>query len=69
MKPFLLIAGEGYYPAGGTGDWIACFETKEQAEEQVEKITSQGSITSYRVQNKADYDWYEVVDLRVWMNA
>lgn len=68
MKPFLLIAGEGYYPAGGTADWIACFETEEQAESQVEKIT-QGKITTYRVQNNADFDWYEIVDLRVWMNA
>lgn len=37
-KPFLLIAGDGYYPSSGTGDWIDCFETCEEAKEQVEVI-------------------------------
>jgi hypothetical protein len=35
------------------GDWIDCYETEEEA------ITSK---TKYR------YDWYEIVDLREWMN-
>jgi hypothetical protein len=37
-KPFLLIAGDGYYPSSGTGDWIDCFGTYEEAKEQVEVI-------------------------------
>jgi hypothetical protein len=59
MKHYLLIAGDHYYPCSKTGDWIECYETKEEAEEKWEEITSK---TKYR------YDWYEIVDLRNWMN-
>jgi hypothetical protein len=37
-KPFLLIAGDAYYPSSGTGDWIGCFETQKEAEEQVDVV-------------------------------
>lgn len=50
-KPYLLIAGWDYYPSRGTGDWVACFETKEEA--------LQFEIKSY-------YEWKKVVDLREW---
>ena len=59
MKPYLLIAGDNCYPLSGTGDWIACYETKEEAEEKWEEISSK---SKYR------YDWYEIVDLREWMD-
>jgi hypothetical protein len=81
-KPFLLIAGDCYYPDAGTGDWIACYETSEEAENQVEVIPhhtyytkgkNKGEIKSthntYKVSG-GDYvrncDWYEIVDLRDW---
>ena len=35
-KPFLLTAGDHYYPSSGTGDWIGCYETEKEALEQVE---------------------------------
>jgi hypothetical protein len=54
MKPYLLIAGDNYYPSAYTGDWIECYETKEEAEEKWEEISKQ----------KYMYDWYEIVDLR-----
>ena len=57
-KPFLLTAGDHYYPSSRTGDWIECYETKEEAEEKWEEISSK---TKYR------YDWYEIVDLRDWV--
>jgi hypothetical protein len=39
-KPYLLIAGDCYYPSSDTGDWIGCFETYEEAKAQVEvKVT------------------------------
>ena len=57
-KPFLLTAGDHYYPSSGTGDWIECYETIKEAEEKWEEISKQ----KYR------YDWYEIVDLRDWMN-
>ena len=36
MKPYLLIAGCHYYPSHDTGDWIGCYETEKEAQEQVE---------------------------------
>lgn len=52
MKPFLLLAGEFTYPNTETGDWIGCFETREEAE--------QYSTTFW-------HQWHCVVDLREWM--
>ena len=57
-KPYLLIAGDNYYPSAYTDDWIACYETKEEAQEKWEEISSK---SKYR------YDWYKIVDLREWM--
>jgi len=34
MKPYLLIAGDNYYPSSYTGDWIECYETEEEAAEK-----------------------------------
>ena len=58
MKPYLLIAGDNRYPSAYTGDWIDCYETEEEAKEKWGEISKQ----KYR------YDWYEIVDLRDWMN-
>ena len=35
-KPFLLTAGDHYYPSSGTGDWIGCYATEKEALEQIE---------------------------------
>jgi hypothetical protein len=58
MKPYLLIAGDDYYPSSETGDWIDCYETEEEAIKKWVEI----SKAKYR------YDWYEIVDLRDWIN-
>ena len=58
-KPYLLIAGYQYYPSAGTGDWIACFETEEEAETKWKELKSE----KYSI-----YEWHDVVDLRDWMN-
>ena len=58
MKHYLLIAGDNYYPSAHTGVWISCYETEEEAKEKWEEISKQ----------KCGYDWYEIVDLREWMN-
>ena len=55
-KPFLLIAGYDYYPSRDTEDWKGCFETYEDAMKE---------FNSYR---KNQFDWYEIVDLRDWVN-
>ena len=54
-KRFLLIAGENYYPSEGTGDWIGCFETEEEAKDHMNLLS---------VGNR--YDWHEIVDLLDW---
>ena len=38
MKPYLLIAGDSYYPSAYTGDWVGTFSTREEAEAAVRKI-------------------------------
>jgi hypothetical protein len=77
-KPYLLIAGDCYYPSDGTGDWIECFSTVEEAREQIEYIDNpqfftkgekKGQIKSnhitYKIRGRV-LDWYEIVDLREW---
>ena len=58
MKPYLLIAGDNHYPQSGTGDWIGCFATEEEAKTIWETLKSK---------HKYSYDWWEIVDLRWWM--
>ena len=55
-KPFLLTASEPYYPESGTGDWVGCFETREEAEKQIPDGHDQrlGPI-------------YHIIDLRDWV--
>ncbi len=56
-KPYLLIVGDDYYPSAYTGDWVACYATKEEAKEKWEELSK----------SKYNNDWYEIVDLREWM--
>lgn len=44
-KPYLLIAGDCYYPQSDTSDWIGCFATYEEAKEQVEFKTTHDYFT------------------------
>lgn len=62
IKYYLLMAGEAYYPERGVGDWIDAYETMEEAEAQVTKITNH----LYEIDGKK-YDWYNIVDLRPWI--
>ena len=64
MKFFLLTAGDHYYPSHGTGDWIATFETLEEAEGVVTKVTDQ-HYTIYGCR----YEWYEIIDLKDWVQS
>ena len=54
-KPYLLIAGDNRVLLAGSGDWIACYETLEEA-----------NIVKDDFARNRDYDWYEIVDLREW---
>lgn len=67
MKRFLLTAGDTYYPNDGTGDWIASFDSREEAEKQITLNKNiSGVYKSYRINNN-DYDWYVIVDLEEWV--
>lgn len=37
-KPFLLIAGDYYYPGADTEDWVGCYSSLEDALERVETL-------------------------------
>lgn len=50
-KPYLLISGYDYYPSCATGDWVACFETEDEALDY--------DTPEY-------HDWKRVIDLREW---
>lgn len=77
-KPYLLIAGGAYYPSAGTGDWIDCYSTAEEAKEQIEYIDHlqfftkgkmKGQLKSNHITYKIEgrvFDWYEIIDLREW---
>jgi len=79
MKYFLLIAGDAYYPRGGTSDWKKTFSTLEEAENSVSKVEHKITIskgyrkgqevveyTTYMIDGR-EYDWYEVVDLKEYI--
>lgn len=57
-KPYLLIAGERYYPWRGTGNWKGCYATWEEADAAGERLCSK------TLEDRCE--WYEVVDLRGW---
>ena len=78
QRPYLLIAGDSYYPSSGAGDWLGCFETKEKAlagikdtstnllyDKGVKKGQIKAKIESYEIDGRK-YDWYDIVDLRDW---
>lgn len=66
MKYYLLIAGDNYYPQIGSGNWIATFETMEEA---LAEIHSEGEVDygPYEIRNKI-YDWAIVINLLDWIN-
>jgi hypothetical protein len=48
-KPFLVFAGEQYYPSGGWDDFRGAFETLEAAKD-------------YMIKNQRD--WGHIIDIR-----
>ncbi len=58
-KPFLLIAGDNYYPSAGIDDWVECFAKKEEAMSWIEE--------NNKIHGK-QFDWYEIIDLNKWVN-
>ena len=54
-KRYLLFAGEGYYPAGGWGDFAGFFAEIDEALE---------AGRSFRAVH--DDRWWEVVDSSIW---
>lgn len=54
MKTIFLFAGHHYYPSGGINDFVASFDTKEEAEKYVQ---NKKETNSWRK------EWYDVVDI------
>ena len=63
-RPYLLIAGDQYYPSTGTRDWIGCFAT---VEEIIQEISRENESLAVIIRGRP-YDWYEIVDLKEWTN-
>lgn len=60
-KPFLLIAGDYYYPGSGTSDWIGRYETEEDIPKIGKRDSEYQEIT---IEGHGNFDWYSIVDLR-----
>jgi len=54
MKPFLLFAGETYYPKGGMNDFKGDFDSVLETQELFNKNYNNGKYDSW--------DWCQVVD-------
>ncbi len=65
MKYFLLTAGDDYYPLVGTEDWIGTYASWDEASNEVESVDE--LWCKYQIQGES-YDWFEIVDLRDWIN-
>lgn len=52
-KPFLLFAGNNYYPSGGWDDYVDSYSTLEEAK----------AVGEDRLKSRAD--WSHIVDIRV----
>lgn len=78
MKRFLLTAGDSYYPQTCDGDWVAMFDTREEAESLIQHETvheyfsrgpRKGQIKSSKQVTKIrdiEVDWYDIIDLHNW---
>jgi hypothetical protein len=77
---YLLMAGDNYYPSSGNGDWIKCYASPAEAMQQVTPVQHTRVITkgkhkgdvvvtrtTYTI-NGSNYDWYEIVNLRDWID-
>jgi hypothetical protein len=65
-NPYLLIAWDTYEPCPGTGNWLGCFKTYQEAAEQIELL--EDSIHFRYSIRGIKYDGYQIVDLRYWTN-
>jgi hypothetical protein len=59
------MAGYTYYPSAYTDDWITCFETYEEAKNKIE--TFDFDLDGNYLINNKKYDWYDIVDLKNWI--
>jgi hypothetical protein len=63
MKPFLLFAGDSYYPSGGWGDFQGAFATREEAVAEGERrINLRSGWQQLDGPHEDARDWYNVAD-------
>jgi hypothetical protein len=58
--PFLLFAGEHYYPNGGWGDFRGAYATVDEARAGI--LARQHADAAAGL--LSTYEWYEIVDVR-----
>jgi hypothetical protein len=76
-KYFLLTAGDNLYPERADGDWKKCYETYEEAKSKIKVIpphTTNGIVkihhdVTYYIDGMGTFDWYEIIDLRLWIDG
>ena len=64
-KPWLLIIGDDYYPARGTGDWVSRFETEKDAAVYAENLKDE-YYPFERILGEGSLKWCEIVNLETW---
>jgi hypothetical protein len=52
MKRFIIFASDHYYPIGGWSDYVAGFDTLDEAMD-----------LTYSDKFKKQYDWWHIVDI------
>ena len=77
-SPFLLVAGDQYYPERSDGDWVGFFDTYEEALTLVAEVKEdtffsrgprKGEVKSSKTYYKVDgrkRDWYEIINIETW---
>ena len=64
MKRFAVFAGSTYYPSAGLGDFVASFDTEEEAKLCVvaKKLRKESGIDWFLIEDLKDYGEFETVE-------
>jgi len=64
MKRFAVFAGSNYYPTQGLGDFVASFDTEDEAKQCVadKKLREESGIDWFLIEDLKDYGEFETVE-------
>lgn len=63
MKPYLVFAGNDYYPAGGWSDFRSSFDNINDATAEAERLVLEPNPDDNSPQGDGRFEWAQVVDL------